>query len=302
MRLRGEAFREHLRVFHGHGPTLSHHGGLAWAASPIRTTRPARHCSVSSQSIGPQCTCASSLSADSPELEGRNRRSVRATAAEPCTGSWVRGWVTLRIHKCGRRRLDTDRRSIPHRARTEPHHDREARPPRRCATPSAPHRSARPSEGVLRLGVPEDFAASQLTKLLLEFARSRPGLRLDVRCRLSVEIQRALVVTFVRIRSRLVAFIRSANGPPFRVSAYCSCLSRNLLHQLARARAREAALRHRRRFPKQLVSGALHDGRGLAQQPSCVLKQRQARLQVVGDRSYLLHLEGAIVGLGSCRT
>jgi DNA-binding transcriptional LysR family regulator len=52
---------------------------------------------------------------------------------------------------------------------------------------------ARPvSEGVLRLGVPEDFAASQLTQLLSEFARSRPGLRLDVRCRLSVEIQRAL--------------------------------------------------------------------------------------------------------------
>jgi len=52
---------------------------------------------------------------------------------------------------------------------------------------------ARPlSEGVLRLGVPEDFAASQLTKLLSEFARSRPGLRLDVRCGLSVEIQRAL--------------------------------------------------------------------------------------------------------------
>lgn len=52
---------------------------------------------------------------------------------------------------------------------------------------------ARPlSEGVLRLGVPEDFAASQLTKLLSEFARSRPRLRLDVCCRLSVEIQRAL--------------------------------------------------------------------------------------------------------------
>jgi DNA-binding transcriptional LysR family regulator len=52
---------------------------------------------------------------------------------------------------------------------------------------------ARPvGEGVLRLGVPEDFAASQLTTLLSEFARSRPGLRLDVRCRLSVEIQRAL--------------------------------------------------------------------------------------------------------------
>jgi len=52
---------------------------------------------------------------------------------------------------------------------------------------------ARPvSGGVLRLGVPEDFAAYQLTKLLSEFTHSRPGLRLDVRCRLSVEIQRAL--------------------------------------------------------------------------------------------------------------
>jgi DNA-binding transcriptional LysR family regulator len=52
---------------------------------------------------------------------------------------------------------------------------------------------ARPvSEGVLRLGVPEDFAAPQLTKLLSEFARSRPGLRLDIRCGLSVETQRAL--------------------------------------------------------------------------------------------------------------
>jgi len=48
------------------------------------------------------------------------------------------------------------------------------------------------SEGILRLGVPVDFSASQLTKLLSEFARSRPALRLDVRCELSVEIQRAL--------------------------------------------------------------------------------------------------------------
>jgi DNA-binding transcriptional LysR family regulator len=52
---------------------------------------------------------------------------------------------------------------------------------------------ARPvSEGVLRLGVPEDFAAYKLSKLLSKFARSRPGLRLDVHCRLSVEIQRAV--------------------------------------------------------------------------------------------------------------
>lgn len=69
---------------------------------------------------------------------------------------------------------------------------------------------ARPlSEGVLRLGVPEDFAASQLTKLLWEFARSRPGLRLDVRCRLSVEIQRALE----RGELDLALYKRDAKGP-----------------------------------------------------------------------------------------
>jgi DNA-binding transcriptional LysR family regulator len=52
---------------------------------------------------------------------------------------------------------------------------------------------ARPgSEGVLRLGMPEDFAAYRLTELLSDFARSRPGLRLDVRCGLSVQVRRAV--------------------------------------------------------------------------------------------------------------
>lgn len=52
---------------------------------------------------------------------------------------------------------------------------------------------ARPaSEGVVRLGLPEDFAAYRLTELLSDFARSRPGLRLDVRCGLSVQLDRAL--------------------------------------------------------------------------------------------------------------
>ncbi|HEY6256531.1 MAG TPA: LysR substrate-binding domain-containing protein [Xanthobacteraceae bacterium] len=52
---------------------------------------------------------------------------------------------------------------------------------------------ARPaSEGVVRLGIPEDFAAYRLTELLSDFARSRPGLRLDVRCGLSVLARRAL--------------------------------------------------------------------------------------------------------------
>ncbi len=44
------------------------------------------------------------------------------------------------------------------------------------------------SQGVVRLGVPEDFAAYRLTELLSDFARSRPGLRLDVRCDLSVKL------------------------------------------------------------------------------------------------------------------
>jgi DNA-binding transcriptional LysR family regulator len=49
---------------------------------------------------------------------------------------------------------------------------------------------ARPtSDGVVRLGIPEDFAASRLTRLLSRFARSRPGLRLDVRCDLSVKLR-----------------------------------------------------------------------------------------------------------------
>jgi DNA-binding transcriptional LysR family regulator len=49
---------------------------------------------------------------------------------------------------------------------------------------------ARPmSDGVVRLGIPEDFAANRLAKALSRFARSRPGLRLDVRCDLSVHLR-----------------------------------------------------------------------------------------------------------------
>jgi DNA-binding transcriptional LysR family regulator len=52
---------------------------------------------------------------------------------------------------------------------------------------------ARPaSDGVVRLGVSEDFAAYRLTEMLSGFVRSRPGLRLDVRCGLSVELRRGL--------------------------------------------------------------------------------------------------------------
>jgi DNA-binding transcriptional LysR family regulator len=52
---------------------------------------------------------------------------------------------------------------------------------------------ARPgSEGAVRLGIPEDFAAYRLTQLLAAFSRSHPGLRLDVRADQSVYLRRDL--------------------------------------------------------------------------------------------------------------
>jgi DNA-binding transcriptional LysR family regulator len=52
---------------------------------------------------------------------------------------------------------------------------------------------ARPAtEGAVRLGIPEDFAAYRLTQLLASFARSRPGVRLDVRADQSVYLRRDL--------------------------------------------------------------------------------------------------------------
>jgi DNA-binding transcriptional LysR family regulator len=47
-------------------------------------------------------------------------------------------------------------------------------------------------EGAVRLGIPEDFAAYRLTKLLASFSRSRPGLRLDVRADQSTNLRREL--------------------------------------------------------------------------------------------------------------
>ncbi len=47
-------------------------------------------------------------------------------------------------------------------------------------------------EGAGRLGIPEDFAASRLTHLLASCARSRPGLRLDVRADHSFILRRDL--------------------------------------------------------------------------------------------------------------
>src|ERR1700730_1922704 len=47
-------------------------------------------------------------------------------------------------------------------------------------------------EGALRLGLPEDFAAYRLTKLLAAFSRSHPTLRLDVRADQSANLRRDL--------------------------------------------------------------------------------------------------------------
>src|SRR6202012_2736396 len=48
------------------------------------------------------------------------------------------------------------------------------------------------NQGAVRLGVPEDFAAYRLTKLLAAFSRSHPDLRLDVRADQSICLKRDL--------------------------------------------------------------------------------------------------------------
>jgi DNA-binding transcriptional LysR family regulator len=47
-------------------------------------------------------------------------------------------------------------------------------------------------DGVVRLGLPEDFAAYRLAELLSDYVRSRPTLRLDVRSGLSATLRAAL--------------------------------------------------------------------------------------------------------------
>jgi DNA-binding transcriptional LysR family regulator len=50
---------------------------------------------------------------------------------------------------------------------------------------------ARPvRDDIVRLGVPEDFAAYRLAQMLSKFARSQPNLRLDVRCDLCIRLRR----------------------------------------------------------------------------------------------------------------
>src|SRR5712691_43766 len=58
---------------------------------------------------------------------------------------------------------------------------------------------ARPTnEGAVRLGIPEDFAAYRLAKLLASCSRSRPGLRLDVRADQSVFLRRDLDLALLK--------------------------------------------------------------------------------------------------------
>src|SRR5215469_3677097 len=52
---------------------------------------------------------------------------------------------------------------------------------------------ARPAqEGAVRLGIPEDFAAYRLAKLLAAFSRAHPALRLDVRADQGIYLKRDL--------------------------------------------------------------------------------------------------------------
>jgi DNA-binding transcriptional LysR family regulator len=48
------------------------------------------------------------------------------------------------------------------------------------------------NEGAVRLGIPEDFAAYRLAKLLAAFSRSHPNMRLDVRADQSIYLRRDL--------------------------------------------------------------------------------------------------------------
>lgn len=66
---------------------------------------------------------------------------------------------------------------------------------------------SRPSgDGVVRLGLPEDFVAYRVTEMLSEFARSKPELRLSVRCGNSERMRRA----FERGELDLALFKRDA--------------------------------------------------------------------------------------------
>jgi DNA-binding transcriptional LysR family regulator len=70
-------------------------------------------------------------------------------------------------------------------------------------------------DGVLRLGIPEDFAAYRLTELVSNLARARPGLRLNVRSGLSVLLRDLLE------RGELdIALLKREAGAPGGIAAW----------------------------------------------------------------------------------
>ncbi|CAA9353236.1 MAG: Fatty acid desaturase; Delta-9 fatty acid desaturase, partial [uncultured Gemmatimonadaceae bacterium] len=71
---------------------------------------------------------------------------------------------------------------------------------------------------------------------------------------------------------------------------------RHLHDQLARPRARHAALRHGRRLAQQLVARDRHAGRGVAQQPPRLHGEHAPGLPLVRVRPHVLRAQGAVVG------
>lgn len=71
------------------------------------------------------------------------------------------------------------------------------------------------TDGVVRLGLPEDFAAYRLPELLYDFKQSRPTLRLDVRCGLSASLQHWLDAGELD-----VALIKREAGLPGAIAAW----------------------------------------------------------------------------------
>ena len=58
--------------------------------------------------------------------------------------------------------------------------------------------SGRKRVDVIRLGIPDDFAADSLAAVISEFARSQPGVRLSVRCDLTAALVRGLETSRTR--------------------------------------------------------------------------------------------------------
>lgn len=75
------------------------------------------------------------------------------------------------------------------------------------------------ASGTVRLGVPEDFAAYRLAEVLSEFARSRPGLRLDVQCDMSVKLAAA-----VERQDLDLALVKRLAGEPGGLAAWPEAL------------------------------------------------------------------------------